>query len=292
MVMTRNLDVNLIRAFVAVADSGGMTKAADDLGLTQGAISQQIKRLEETLQVRLFDRRRRGLQLTRDGERLLGLSANYLAANDEIWTQMTAPGIRGEVKFGIPHDLVSTYLPIALGGFVSAHPNIDVSLVTESSPELLDGVKGGHIDLAIVEEPMGPTDGDCLGIERLVWIAGRTGGAHRKRPLPLSMIGEDCAFRQPVSEALGRADIPWVSVFEQGTIEATMTVVKTGLAVSVSLAAAVPDDMVTLGPSAGLPDLPSFAINLYVADGQKNLAAQELAHHIRSGAYALAAETA
>lgn len=290
--MTRNLDVNLVRAFVAVAETGGMTKAGDDLGLTQGAVSQQIKRLEETLQVRLFDRRRRGLLLTRDGERLLGLSANFLAANDEIWEQMAAPAIRGEVKLGIPHDLVSTYLPIALGGFVAAHPSIQVSLVTEASPLLLDGVKGGHIDLAIVEEPMGPTEGDCLGIERLVWIGGRSGGAHRKRPLPLSMIGEECAFRGPVSLALGRVGIEWVSVFEQGTIEATMTVVKTGLAVSVSLASAVPDELKILGHSAGLPDLPSFAINLYVADDQKNLAAQELAHHIRKGAYTLSADTA
>lgn len=290
--MIRNLDVNLVRAFVAVAETGGMTKAGDDLGLTQGAVSQQIKRLEDTLQVQLFDRRRRGLQLTRDGERLLGLSAKLLAANDEIWQEMTAPGIRGEVKLGIPHDLVSSYLPIALGGFVSAHPNITVSLVTETSPELLDGVKGGQIDLAIVEEPMGNSGADCLGIERLVWIAGPSGGAHRKRPLPLSMIGEDCAFRGPVSEALSRADIPYVSVFEQGTIEATMTVVKTGLAVSVSLASAVPDYLVELGRASGLPPLPNFAINLYVAENNKNLAAQELAGHIRAGAYGLAAESA
>ena len=289
--MTRNLDVALVRAFVAVAETGGMTKAGDQLGLTQGAVSQQIKRLEETLQVKLFDRRHRELQLTRDGERLLGLSAAYLAANDEIWDQMTAPGIRGEVKLGIPHDLVSSYLPLALGGFVEAHPYIEVSLETATSPELLDGVRGGHIDVAIVEEPMGPTDGRCLGVERLVWIAGAASGIYRKRPLPLSMIGEDCAFRGPVSEALRGAKIDWVSVFEQGTIEATMTVVKTGLAVSVSLASAVPEDLVILGRASGLPDLPSFAINLYVGDGEKNLAARELAHHIRNGAYALSAET-
>ena len=279
--MARNLDVTLLRAFVAVAETGGMTRAGDQLGLTQGAISQQIKRLEETLQVTLFDRRR-GLHLTRDGERLLGLAANYLAANDQIWDEMTAPGLRGEVKLGIPHDLVSSYLPVALGGFVQAYPNIQVSLVTETSPELLDGVKGGHIDLAIVEEPLGPTKGDCLGVERLVWIAGPTGGAHRRRPLPLSMIGEDCAFRGPVSEALAGANIPYVSVFEQGTIEATMTVVKTGLAVSVSLASAVPDYLVILGRTSGLPALPNFAVNLYVADDDKNLAAQELAGHIRN----------
>ncbi len=281
--MTRNLDISLIRAFVAVADAGGMTKAGAALGLTQGAVSQQIKRLEELLQVQLFDRRRRReLQLTRDGERLLGLSGKLLEANDEVWEQMTGAGLQGEVRFGIPHDLVSSYLPLALGGFAEAHPNIQVSLVTETSPELRDGVKGGRIDLAIVEEPLSSTGGDCLGLERLVWIGGPTGGAHRKRPLPLSMIGEDCAFRGPVSEVLARAKVPYVSVFEQGTIEATMTVVKTGLAVSVSLASAVPDYLVVLGPASGLPSLPNFAINLYVADNSKNAASHELAAHIRA----------
>ncbi len=280
--MARNLDVALVRAFVAVAETGGMTKAGDQLGLTQGAVSQQIKRLEETLQVKLFDRRHRTLQLTRDGERLLGLSVNYLAANDTIWDEMTAPGLRGEVKLGIPHDLVSSYLPLALGGFASAYPHIQISLVTATSPELLDGVKGGHIDLALVEEPMGAGEGDCLGIEPLVWIGGPAATAHRKRPLPLSMIGEECAFRAPVSKALAGVNIPYVSVFEQGTIEATMTVVKTGLAVSVSLASAVPDYLEVLGRASGLPALPSFAVNLYVADDKKNLAAQELARHVRA----------
>lgn len=278
--MARNLDVALVRAFVAVAETGGMTKAGDQLGLTQGAVSQQIKRLEDSLQVKLFDRRK-GLRLTRDGERLLGLSVNYLAANDTIWDEMTAPGLRGEVKLGIPHDLVSSYLPVALGGFAASYPNIQVLLVTATSPELLEGVKGGHIDLAIVEEPMGAGDGDCLGIEPLVWIGGPSATAHRKRPLPLSMIGEDCAFRGPVSKALSKMSIPYVSVFEQGTIEATMTVVKTGLAVSVSLASAVPDYLEVLGRASGLPPLPSFAVNLYVVDDEKNLAAQELANHIR-----------
>ncbi len=290
--MKRNLDIGLVRAFVEVARTGSMTRAGDLLGLTQGAISQKIKRLEDVLQVTLFRRGRRTLTLTRDGERLLGLSEPYLDANDEIWEAMTEPSIRGEVKLGIPHDLVAGYLPIALDGFVEANPNIDISLVTGTSPDLLEDVHGGKIDVAIVEQAMSATGGERLCAEPLVWIAGKGSATHRKRPLPLSMIGADCAFRAPVSEALSGAGIPWTYVFEHGTIEATMTVVRTGLALSVSLASAVPDDLLVLGAASGLPTLSPMAVNLHVMPGQASPAARELARHISEGVYQAQARSA
>ncbi len=283
MVMNRNLDTSLIRAFVTVAGTGNMTIAADRLGLTQGAVSQQIRRLEETLQCTLFDRSQRGLKLTRQGELLMEPARRLLEVNDEIWTEMSAPSIRGEVRLGIPHDLVTTYLPLALDGFVAANPNIEVTLITGASPELRADLAKGSIDVAIAEEPLGDTQGEMLGVERLLWVGRRSGAAHGKRPLPLSMVAEDCAFRQPVVDALRSQDIAWRSVFENGTIEATMTTVRSDLAVTVSLASVVPDDLDVLGRDQGLPELPSFAVNMYVGDPDGNSAARELARHLREG---------
>lgn len=283
--MIRNLDITLVRAFVEVARTGSMTKAADFLAMTQGAVSQKIKRLEDNLQCVLFVRGHHSLKLTRDGEKLFGLSETYLAANDEIWDTMTAPTIQGEVTLGIPHDLVSSYLPLALEGFAADNPSIDISLVTGTSPDLLDGVQGGRIDVAIVEELAGVGSGHCLALEPLVWISSRASATHRRRPLPLSMVGDDCAFRKPVNTALKAADIPWVYQFEHGSNDATMAVVQSGLALSVSLASAVPGELVVLGQGSGLPPLPDFAVNLYVTPHQPSDAAQELARHIRDGSY-------
>ena len=100
--MIRNLDISLIRAFVTVASTGNMTTAADRLALTQGAVSQQIKRLEDMLQIALFDRSQRKLRLTRRGERLLGLSNRLLALNDEIIAEMVGSAVGGTVRLGIP----------------------------------------------------------------------------------------------------------------------------------------------------------------------------------------------
>lgn len=283
--MTRNLDITLVRTFVEVARTGSMTKAADFLALTQGAVSQKIKRLEDNLQCVLFVRSHHALKLTRDGEKLFGLSETYLAANDEIWETMTAPAIRGDVTLGIPHDLVSSYLPLALEGFATDNPSINISLVTGTSPDLLDGVQGGKIDVAIVEELDGEGSGHCLALEPLVWVSSRAGSTHRRRPLPLSMVGEDCAFRRPVNDTLKMAGIPWVYQFEHGTNDATMAVVQSGLALSVSLASAVPGNLVVLGRGSGLPPLPDFAVNLYVTPHQTSDAAKELARHIRENSY-------
>ena len=108
--MNRNFDITLIRTFAAVADQGSMTVAANMLHMTQGAVSQQIKRLEDMLGCALFERDRRGLRLTEAGERLLGNARRLLTLNDEIWDDMTERPVRGSVRLGVPYDLVGATL--------------------------------------------------------------------------------------------------------------------------------------------------------------------------------------
>ena len=126
--MVRNLDTSLLRAFVAVAETAGMTSAANVLHLTQAAVSQQIKRLEDAFGCELFERDRRGLRLTAAGERLLGRAKRMLALNDEIWAEMTTPDFSGEVRLGIPTDIVHAYLPPILKRFARAYPKVRIVL--------------------------------------------------------------------------------------------------------------------------------------------------------------------
>ena len=279
--MNRNLDIGLLRAFAAVAGTRSMTAAADRLGLTQGAVSQQVKRLEETLDCVLFDRARRGLKLTAHGDQLLGHAKRLLAMNDEILQEMTGPAIDGKVRLGIPFDLVSTYLPLVFEGFAEANPRIEVSLNCATSKVLLAGLRDGSVDVALVEEPLGESKGECLSVERLLWIGSKNGTAHRKRPLPLSIVSETCAFRDPIVEALEARTIPWRSVFEYGTLEATMTTVRSDLAVTAFLASFIPEDMEVLGRDSGLPELPNFTINLYESSIEPNPAARQVADYLR-----------
>src|SRR5690606_33231335 len=197
--MARNLDTDLLRTFVTVAETGSMTVAANALHLTQGAVSQQVKRLEETLGCALFTRARSGLRLTSAGERLIGKARRLLLLNDEILAEMSDKAIMGHVRLGVPYDLVGTTLAPAIKSYAEAWPQVEMSLVCASSPELAEKLATGEIDLAVIEEPVGAnTAGECLVIARLVWSGARGGTAHLKRPLPISMVADTCAFRPAV----------------------------------------------------------------------------------------------
>lgn len=281
--MIRNLDTSLLRTFVTVADKASMTAAANALHLTQGAVSQQVKRLEEAFGCSLFERDRRGLRLTHSGERLFDKARRLLSLNDEIWTDMVGSDVAGQVRLGVPYDLVGTLLAPVLKAYAEAYPQVEISLVCASSPELAAALAAGTIDLAVIEERVGPTSGECLAIDRLVWVGARGGAARAKRPLPVSIVADTCAFRPVVLSALNEHGLEWRSVFENGNIDATTATVRSDLAVTTWLASTVPADLDILPFDAGLPPLPNFAINLHLPRHGVGTAAQEFARHIREG---------
>ena len=278
--MSRNLDTALLRTFVTVADHASMTAAGNALHLTQSAVSQQIARLEELSGV-LFTRNNRNIRLTATGERLLAKARHLLTLNDELWSDMTAKVMDGRVRLGAPYDLVGTWLAPILKNYAEDHPLVEISLVCAASPELLASTTEGAIDLALIEEPLGPSRGECLTVDRLVWVGAKAGAAHLKAPLPVSMVAETCAFRPAVLHALSEHNLAWRTIFESGSIDATTSTVRSDLAVTAWLASTVPVDLDILPSDAGLPELPSFAINLHMPNGHASLATIELARHIR-----------
>ncbi|WP_144138282.1 LysR substrate-binding domain-containing protein [Paraburkholderia sp. BCC1884] len=278
--MTRNLDLSLIRTFVTVADNGSMTVAANLLHMTQGAVSQQVKRLEDVLDCLLFVRKTRKLELSRQGEQFLVKARQLLRLNDEIWADVTSQPLHGSLRVGVPYDLVTPLAP-AMKAFAEAHPHVEISLVCAASPELSEAVNSGRLDVSLVEYVAGAAEGEVIRIESLVWVAGRGSDAWRKRPLPLSMVDERCAFRPVVLGALADAGIPWRTVFESGNIEATAATVRAGLAVTTWLVSTVPADLETIAPPVvGLPALPPFAICLRLPPTVQP-AAEEFARYVR-----------
>lgn len=280
--MTRNLDVAVLRTFVTAADHASMTVAGNVLNLTQSAVSQQIARLE-SLAGPVFMREHRGIKLTATGERLLTKARRLLGLNDELWHEMTPTSLKTPVRLGAPHDLTGTWLVSILKDFAQAHPLVDIALTCAASQDLLQCVADGIVDLALIEEPAGPTRGTCLMVDRLVWVGAKCGVAYLKTPLPISLVADTCNFRPVVLEALSANGMTWRSFYDSGSTEATNAMVRADLAVTAWLASTVPDDLALLPPDAGLPDLPCFAVNLHWSKGQATLAAIELGKHIQHG---------
>lgn len=279
--MRNDLDIALVRAFLTVVEAGGVTRAAAALGVSQAAASQQIRRLEESLDCRLFERVGRRLVLAPAGERLLAQARRLLAMNDEVWSSMRTPSFEGEVRLGVPYDIVGSFVPAVLRGFAKAQPRVRVSLVCEDSKIVREALKSGGVDLALTTETDCGRHGETLRTDRLVWVGGSGGDAHLKDPLPVSLGAPSCVFRPVAVEALGKARRDWRAVCEVSRMEPVHAVLEAGLAVAPLLRSSVPARFEILGRESRLPALPEFRINLYAPPGL-GPAARDLADHVRA----------
>jgi len=279
--MARNIDIGLLRAFTAVVETGSVTEAAGTLSLTQAAVSQQIKRLEELFGKPMFVRAQRKLVLSADGERLLTYAQKLIALNDETWRAMAAPAFAGEVRLGVPYDLVARFLPRVLRRFDKRFPNVRVSLVTSTSRLLLESLARGELDLTLTTEAVRPARAESLLVDRLVWVGAAGGEAYLRDPLPVSLGAETCAFRPYALAALAKWHRGWRPVSESNSLEPMIATLEADLAVAPMLSCAAPRSLEILGDAAGLPRLPTCHVNLYLPRNTQNDMAAELAAVLR-----------
>ncbi|WP_439817537.1 LysR family transcriptional regulator [Zavarzinia sp. CC-PAN008] len=290
--MARNIDIGLLRAFATVAETGSMTRASRLLHVTQAAISQQVKRLEELLQVQLIDRSARQLTLTPAGDSVLLHAQRMLGLNDDLWATMTQPPLAGEVRLGVPSDILRPFLPPVLKSFAQSWPGIQVRLVGTATIPLIEKLEAGEIDLTLTtEEDCGPGCESLLE-EELVWVGARGGRAWQRTPVPLAFGEPRCTFRSAMTRALRNAGRDWRIVTDNSNCETMLATAEADLAVVAMLPTAVPDHFEVLGPESGLPRLSRFHINLRVPSQGASKLGSALACHIReqfSGRYAQAA---
>lgn len=279
--LPRDIDVALLRAFIAVAETGGMTSAARHLNLTQAAVSQQIKRLETLFDAELFDRSQKQVRLTPTGERLVAYARRMLSLNHEVWSVITAPAFEGEVRLGVPHDIVGTFMPHVLRSFSRAWPRVNVTLVSDTTPTLLASLKERKIDLSLTTEA--ERAGETLLVDELVWVGAPDGEAHERTPIPVALGGETCAFRGAAVAALSNADRDWRIMCQVGSLEPVYAVLEADMAVAPFLKQTAPANLAVLAEDAGLPSLPAFYVNLHVPTIDVSEITAELARYIRNG---------
>lgn len=275
--MARNLDMTALRSFVTVADTGGVTRAAGMLNLTQSAVSMQLKRLEESLNVALLDRSARTIALTPAGEQLLGFARSMLKTNDEILKRLTATEFEGELRLGVPHDIIYPVVPTVLKRFAADFPRMQVRLISAPTRKLLDMFGRGEVDLILTtEERCGP-GGQVLVELPLLWIGARNGVAWRKQPLPVAFC-TNCIFRSGVLQALNEDDIQWNMAVDSEMDNAIEAAVSADLAVHVALKGSLPPHTEVIDHGGLLPDLKPQNINLYVLkpDDQASVAMADI----------------
>lgn len=278
--MARNLDLTALRSFVAVADTGGVTRAAGQLNLTQSAVSMQLKRLEESLGQNLLDRSNRSVSPTAQGELLLSYGRRLLALNDEVWNRMTDQKFEGEIMFGVPHDIVYPHIPKVLKRFSTAYPKVKVNMVSSFTSELKSLFASGECDVVLTTETGGAEDSVRLASLDLVWYGAPDGTTWKERPLRIAFETQ-CIFRPIVLKALDEAQIDWemaVDTMSCMTVEASLSA---DLAIHARLKGTTPQYLEEIDHGGSLPDLPEFQVNMMTAPSTQNPMAPLFAEMVR-----------
>jgi len=279
----RNIDTQLLRTFRTTAVTGNMTQASALLNLSQGAVSQQIRKLEEQLDCILFNRQKSGLTMTAAGEKLFSKAQQFLAINDEIWQEMAPSDYNGTLSLGVPLDLMNGQLPLILRLFAESYPSVGFNLVCAPTLDLQRQFKDGQLDLTLMEELPGNVKGETLFTDQLVWIGAQGGKVREASPLPISIASDACVFRLPTISALDEIGRPWKRVYESNNLDAILAMIRMDLAVGVFLSSLVPKTLEKIPQSTLFPALPEFHITLSLADGPKREIAALLAGYIQRG---------
>ena len=200
------LDLDVLRTFVAIAETGSFTTAANAVFRTPSAVSMQIKKLEDILGRSVFSRDARSVTLTTDGEMLLGYARRMLSINREAVSKFIVPDISGVVRLGSPDDYGERVLPHVLKRFAQSHPSIAVDVTIDQSSNLRRRMDDRALDITLLTNSLKVNlDGaEIMLTEPIVWAGAKGGCAHLREPLPVSMWEEGCAWRAGALEALGR----------------------------------------------------------------------------------------
>jgi DNA-binding transcriptional LysR family regulator len=260
--MPRNLDLTALRSFVTVLETGGVTRAAQQLHLTQSAVSMQLKRLEESLGQPLLDRAGRGVAPTAQGEQLLAYGRRMLTLNDEIWSRMTDQAFEGEIQFGVPADIVYPHVPGILRRMDREFPRVKVKLISSYTLKLKELLEAGDVDLILTTENETPATAECVTEQKLVWVGAPGATAWRNRPLRLA-FERRCLFRPWALAALDHANIPWEMAVDTGSTRTVEATIAADLAIHAVLESAVGPHFERISHGGALPELPSSRINMY-----------------------------
>lgn len=280
--MAASLDIDHLRTFIAIADSGTFTRAAETVHKTQSAVSMQMKKLEDVVGRPLFERDGRASKLTEDGERLVDYGRRILRLAGEALASFADAELAGRVRLGLPDDYADRYLPEILARFSQSNPRVEVTVVCEPTPMLFERIAAADLDLAIITHVESRGSASVIRRERLLWVTSLRHSVHELSPLPLALGRTFCTWRQAASTGLESIGKPYRVLYSSWNSTAVGAAVLAGLAVSVLPESAIRPGMRILGASDGFPPLPSCKIALLRNRAEPSALADALAGHIVS----------
>jgi DNA-binding transcriptional LysR family regulator len=249
------LDSELLRTFLAVAEAGNVTHAAERVGRTQSAVSMQIKRLEAGIGATLFERGPRGVALTRRGDQLVPYARRVVGLLDETGAAMRSQPLEGPVRIGIPEEHSQKILPHALAAFAESHPAVEVTVRSDTSVRQVAALEKDELDLTVVYTPDRQAAGDVLCVDPTIWATSVARRLERRDPVPIALFRESGWSATMAIDSLKRHGVRYRIAYTSDTLAGLVSVASAGLAVASISRSALPPDCRELTAAEGFPQI-------------------------------------
>jgi DNA-binding transcriptional LysR family regulator len=257
-----DLDIDWLRSFVAIVDSGSLTGAAAEIHRSQSAVSMQLKKLEAAAGHPLLLRGPRQLQLTAEGRTLLGYARRLLDLHAQALAALQAEPITGVIRLGVPDDYAQRYLTPVLRRFGPIHGGVEIRLDCEQSTLLIPRVERGELDLALISRDH-PRRGTLLFHEPMVWVGSAQFPVWQRDPLPIAVYEEASLGRRSAIQALAQQGRAYRVVYESSNLAGQIAAVESGLAVAALTQCSAPEHLQILGSEQGLGPLEPMQAAVY-----------------------------
>ncbi|WP_439273518.1 LysR substrate-binding domain-containing protein [Pseudochrobactrum sp. HB0163] len=261
------LDLDQLRTFLLIAETGSFTKTADTVLRTQSAISMQIRRLEERIGKPLFTRDGRTLRLTPHGEKLLTYARRLLELNNETVASFRTEKLQATVRIGLPDAYLEHMIYEALRPIFCNYPAIEIILQCETTDTLIDHIRRGALDLALITQQTGQRRSEVLNTSRLVWVTSATHSPHEREILPLAMNRANCIWRKALTDTLSMIQREYRIILSTSSARSILMAVRSGCAVSIMPENMAEPDLRILTEKDGFPKLPVCALSLIRSQG-------------------------
>ena len=276
----KNISTDSLRTFVMVVEVGGFAKAGDLLGLSQPAVSLQVKRLEDLLGYKLFKKQGQRQVLNQYGELLLPMAKQMVQHNDAILQLFTSESVTGKVRLGIPSEFAARILPSIIGDFVALYPDVSLEVKSRLSKHLLSDERQDQFDLVLaLNEQLDSEKFPIFIQDQLVWVGDLS--LAQNETVTLVTAPEGCIYRRRATQALEKAGIKYRIVYSNADLTGLIAALKEGLGITVLAKSTVPNDLAYQLHTKHLPALGSIGISLVKTASEPENAVFKLAEFIK-----------
>jgi len=280
MIMTfQDLQIDWLKCFVAVVNTGSLSAAAPQMHRSQSALSMQLKKLESALGCQLLVRGARQHQLTPEGQRLLGYAQRMLDLHAETQTAFHSSELTGHIRLGVPDDYAAKYLTPVLKRFAPQHGSVEIELECEQSTSLIPRIENGELDLALVSRDS-PRHGTLLFHEPMVWVGSAQFQIWRRDPLPIAVYEGTSLARRSAINSLALQGRRYKVVYHSSSLAGQIAAVESGLAVAVLTQCSAPSHLEILGGEHGLGPLEPMEVSVFRSRASQGSKAVDSLHSL------------